>query len=108
MRLNQINWPAELYANAALVTGDPELLRRDYRQHLRRFVRGVRHPLTKGGTTNLGRGYQFHYLPHYPGADPSEPGQRRVRVDDAARAARLRDGAGGGDAAAAGAATSRS
>jgi hypothetical protein len=68
VRLNQINWPAELYANAALVTGDPELLRRDYRLHLRRFVRGVRHPLTKGGTTNLGRGYQFHYLPHLPGA----------------------------------------
>jgi hypothetical protein len=71
VRLNQINWPAELYANAALVTGDPELLRHDYRLHLRRFVRGVRHPLEKGGTTNLGRGYQFHYLPHYPGADPS-------------------------------------
>ena len=68
VRLNQINWPAELYANAALVTGDPELLRRDYRQHLRRFVRGVRHPLSKGGTTNLGRGYQFHYLPHMPAA----------------------------------------
>ncbi len=71
VRLNQINWPAELYANAALLTGDPELLRRDYRRHLRRFVKGVRHPLTKFGTTNLGRGYQFHYLPHYPGADPS-------------------------------------
>ena len=71
VRLNQINWPAELYANAALLTGDPELLRRDYRQHLRRFVKGVRHPLTKYGTTNLGRGYQFHYLPHYPVADPS-------------------------------------
>ena len=71
VRLNQINWPAELYANAALLTGDPELLRRDYRQHLRRFVKGVRHPLTKGGTTNLGRGYQLHYLPHYPVADPS-------------------------------------
>jgi hypothetical protein len=71
VRLNQINWPAELYATAALVTGDPELLRRDYRLHLRRFVRGVRHPLDRGGTTNLGRGYQFHYLPHYPGADPS-------------------------------------
>src|SRR3954454_14615456 len=69
VRLNQINWPAELYANAALITGDPELLRKDYRQHLRRFVAGVRHPLTKGGRTNPGRGYEFHSLPHYPGSD---------------------------------------
>src|SRR3954454_8093810 len=71
VRLNQSNWPAELYSNAALLTGDPELLRTDYRKHLRRFVEGVRHPLTKGGTTNLGRGYEFRYLPHFPADDPT-------------------------------------
>ena len=69
VRLNQINWNAELYAHAALVTGDPELLRDDYRRQLRRFVAHTRRPSGPDGTTNLGPSYQFHYLPHFPGAD---------------------------------------
>ncbi len=71
VRLNQINWNAELYAYAAAVGGDPELLRRDYREQLRRFVAGVRRPATRYGTTNLGPGYRFEYLPHFPPEDPS-------------------------------------
>jgi hypothetical protein len=60
VRLNQINWNAELYAAAAALTGDPELLRQDDRRQLRRFVAGVRRPLRHGGTTNLGPSYRFH------------------------------------------------
>lgn len=69
VRLNQINWNAEMYSAAATLTGDPELLRRDYRDHLRRFVAGVRRPLVPHGTTNLGPSYRFHYLPHHPEAE---------------------------------------
>jgi hypothetical protein len=68
VRLNQINWNAELYAYAAQLTGDPELLRADYRRHIRRFVRGVRHPLNRDGATNLGPSYRFHYITHWHGA----------------------------------------
>ena len=64
VRLNQINWNAELYVAAAALTGNPELLREDYRRHLSRFVAGVRRPLEAGGTTNLGPSYRFHYVPH--------------------------------------------
>jgi hypothetical protein len=56
IRLNQINWYALMYAADATVTGDPTLLRRDFRLQLLRFVRGAR------GT--FGPGMRFHYLPH--------------------------------------------
>ena len=61
VRLNQINWPAELYAYNALVNEDPTLLREDYRAQMRRFVDGIRRPWTPGGSTNLGPTYRFHY-----------------------------------------------
>jgi hypothetical protein len=61
VRLNQINWNSELYAYDWMLTGDPTLLRQDYREHVRRFVRGIRHPLTPGGSTNLGPSYRFQY-----------------------------------------------
>ena len=71
VRLNQINWNCELYAHLATVTGDPELLRNDYRAAgralLRRASRGA---LTPGGSPNLGPGYRFHYLPHAPPTHP--------------------------------------
>ena len=60
---NQINWNAQLYASAARMTGNGHLLRRDYRRHLMRFLRGVRRPLRGMSTTNLGEGYGFHYSP---------------------------------------------
>ncbi len=53
VRLNQINWNAELYACAATLTGNGELLVDDYRRHMRRFVAGVRRPLAQGGAHNL-------------------------------------------------------
>ncbi len=60
---NQINWNAQLDASAARMTGDARLLRTDYREHLARFLRGVRRPLRGMHTTNLGAGYGFHYSP---------------------------------------------
>jgi hypothetical protein len=70
VRLNQINWNCELYAYAATVTGDTELLRNDYRLQVERFCAGIKHPLKSGGSPNLGPGYRFHYLPAHP---PSHP-----------------------------------
>ncbi|MET0685128.1 MAG: hypothetical protein ABW060_07420 [Solirubrobacteraceae bacterium] len=60
---NQINWNAQLYASVARMTGNGHLLRRDYRRHLVRFLRGVRRPLHGMPTTNLGDGFGFHYSP---------------------------------------------
>lgn len=70
VRLNQLNWNCELYAHAATVSGADELLRRDYGEQVRRFVAGVKRPLIRGGSPNLGPGYQFHYLPNKP---PNHP-----------------------------------
>jgi hypothetical protein len=66
VRLNQINWHAEMYAQLATVSGDTELLVNDYRQQVERFVSGITRPLAAGGSPNLGPGYRFHYLPHKP------------------------------------------
>ena len=70
VRLNQINWPAELYAHEAVVTGTPDLLVGDYRAHVRSFLDGAR------AGRNLGPSLRFHYLPGRP------PGSR-VNVDSA-------------------------
>jgi hypothetical protein len=75
VRLNQINWNAELYACAATVTGNPELLRSDYRRHLRRFVAGARRPLGEGQARNLSDSYRFQYQTTYAGS--------RLNVDSA-------------------------
>jgi hypothetical protein len=64
VRLNQINWPAELYLYEYLVTGDPHLLRTDYRKQMRRFVRGIRRPWLsdeRNSATNLSPTFRFHY-----------------------------------------------
>ena len=54
IRLNQVNWYALMYAADATVTGRPDLLRRDLRGQLARFVQG----------RNFGAGMRFQYLPH--------------------------------------------
>jgi len=61
VRLNQINWNAELYACAATLTGNGELLIDDYRRHMRRFIAGVHRPLVRGGARNLSPSYRFQY-----------------------------------------------
>lgn len=63
VRLNQINWNCELYALASELTGDSELLRRDYRRHVENFCAHATRPEHSAGTPNLGAGWKFTYLP---------------------------------------------
>jgi hypothetical protein len=65
LRLNQINWYAEVYAAASEATGDPIWLQRDLRGQLLQFVRSIRSP-EPGTAGSLGPGMQFHYLPGGP------------------------------------------
>jgi hypothetical protein len=76
VRLNQINWPAELYAYDAVVTGSPALLQTDYREQMRRFVAGIRRPWVGTGSTNLSPSLRFHY-------QVNEPAGARRNVDSA-------------------------
>jgi hypothetical protein len=55
---NQINWNAEIYAAATTVSGRADLLRLRYRRQLAAFATDTR---------NLGRGFQFHYVPQHLG-----------------------------------------
>ena len=82
VRLNQINWNAELYAYAAALTGDPELLRNDYRRHVRRFIAGVRRPLHEGGARTCPPATASSTRPPTPAR--AEPRQRGVREHHAA------------------------
>lgn len=66
VRLNQINWPAELYAYDWLVNGDPELLRNDYFEHVDAFTRGFSKPQIEGGSPNVGPSYRFTYQSNAP------------------------------------------
>jgi hypothetical protein len=63
LRLNQINWYAEVYNAAALATGNPVYLQRDLRGQLAAFVRSIRSP-APNTAGSLGPGMQFHYLPY--------------------------------------------
>jgi hypothetical protein len=69
--LNQINWSADLYAADAEVTGDPTLLRRDYRAQLVWFADHATKPAYPGGTGNLGSGGAFRYLPQRVASNPT-------------------------------------
>ena len=62
MRLNQVNWYGLMYAATAEVTGDPTLLRKDFRRQLMRFTATPRPTPERAG--NFGPGMRFHYLPH--------------------------------------------
>jgi hypothetical protein len=63
LRLNQVNWYAEVYTAAAEATGDPIWLQRDLRGQLMSLVHSIRSP-APGTAGSLGPGMQFHYLPH--------------------------------------------
>jgi hypothetical protein len=65
LRLNQINWYAEVYSAATEATGDPRWLVRDFRGQLVAFIRSIRRPAA-GTAGSLGPGMQFHYTPHGP------------------------------------------
>jgi len=64
--LNQINWNADVYAAYHVVTGDPTLLRDDYRRQLVWFADHARRNAYDGGAPNLASGLGFHYLPQRP------------------------------------------
>ncbi|MSW51235.1 MAG: hypothetical protein F2817_10170 [Actinobacteria bacterium] len=69
--LNQINWSADLYAADVEVTGDPMLLRRDYRAQLVWFADHAAEPAYPGGSANLGSGGAFRYLPQRVASNPT-------------------------------------
>lgn len=66
VRLNQCNWPAEMYAYAAEVAGRSDLLRDDYRRQLSRFLRGCERPVAPWRIPNLSHSYSFHRDPLAP------------------------------------------
>jgi hypothetical protein len=63
VRLNQINFGAELHACAASMTGDGVLLRHDYRRQLTRFLNGAKRSVRPWRIPNLGPSYSFHRNP---------------------------------------------
>ena len=63
LRLNQINWPIEIYAHGAAVLGDPHLLQHDARLQLGRFANHLTSPAPGYAIPFAGPGYRFHYLP---------------------------------------------
>jgi hypothetical protein len=62
LRLNQINWYAEVYNAAATATGDPTWFQRDLRGQLQTFIASIRRPAA-GTAGSFGPGMQFHYIP---------------------------------------------
>jgi hypothetical protein len=70
IRLNQINWPCELYTYAAEVSGSPDLLRDDFRRQLDRFLRGSRRPTAPWATANFSPSWSFHRDPLGPATTP--------------------------------------
>jgi len=63
IRLNQINWPIEIYAHAATVLEEPHLLVHDTRMQFGRFADACTHVPPGMVVPYLGPGYRFHYLP---------------------------------------------
>ena len=66
IRLNQFNFPTELYVYAAAVTGRKDLLDNDYRRQLSRFLRGARKQTSPWAIPNLSPSYSFHRDPFAP------------------------------------------
>ena len=97
IRLNQINFAAELQACAVSMTGDPTLLRRDYRRQLARFLRGAKRPVRPWRIPNLGPSYNFHRNPFQRAGRAAEHRVGRVRQHRARRHLLLRAGAARGD-----------
>lgn len=65
LRLNQINWPIEIYARADAVLGTNHLLRHDCRLQLSRFADALTRPAPGMRSANTGPGYRFHYFPQF-------------------------------------------
>jgi hypothetical protein len=63
IRLNQINFAAEIHACATSMTGNSTLLRNDYRRQLGRFLNGAKRSVRPWRIANLGPSYSFHRNP---------------------------------------------
>jgi hypothetical protein len=63
VRLNQINFAAEIQACAASMTGEVTLLRHDYQRQLARFLNGAKRSVRPWRIANLGPSYNFHRNP---------------------------------------------
>ena len=63
LRLNQINWPIEIHAWAAAVTGETRLLHHDCRLQLGRFADALTRVVPPFQIPFTGPGYRFHYVP---------------------------------------------
>ena len=63
LRLNQINWPVEIFGWAALVTGDTRLLYHETRLQLGRFADALTRTIPPFRIPFTGPGYRFHYVP---------------------------------------------
>jgi hypothetical protein len=61
--LNQMSWNADMYAAAIAVTDRPPRFVRAYRRYLAEFAAHITRPKRPWRAANLGRGYQFHYMP---------------------------------------------
>jgi hypothetical protein len=70
LRLNQINWPIEIYAHAVEVVGTRHLLRHDCHLQLSRFADALTRPAPGMRIANTGPGYRFHYFPQAPAHRP--------------------------------------
>lgn len=71
LRLNQINWPIEIYAHAAAVLGEPHLLEHDARLQLGRFADHLTATARGDKVPYTGPGYHFHYLPQNRASSPA-------------------------------------
>jgi hypothetical protein len=63
LRLNQINWPIEIFAWAAAVTGEMRLVHRETRLQLGRFADALTRVVPPFRIPFTGPGYRFHYVP---------------------------------------------
>jgi hypothetical protein len=71
VRLNQINWPIEIYAHTASVLGEAHLLQHDARLQLGRFADHLTRRAPGDRTPYTGPGYHFHYLPQNNATTPA-------------------------------------
>jgi hypothetical protein len=75
LRLNQVNWYAEVYNAAYEATSDLSFLQRDLRGQLQALIDSIRRP-RPGTAGTLGPGMQFHY-------SPDSPPRSKLNVDSA-------------------------
>lgn len=63
LRLNQINWPLEIFAWAVALGGDPRLAHHETRLQLGRFADALTRTVPPFRIPFTGPGYRFHYVP---------------------------------------------